>query len=123
MKGVGSGVVKFGLGATVLLIVAVVVIAEVQWSVEDAGGGAPLVQSDPAGLYDMDPWFRRLWVRGCVASGEGATFCRCAIKEYTTRLAPWEFETASVVFYSGGQLAELPEHVRAVVKDVKRKCR
>jgi hypothetical protein len=74
-------------------------------------------------LYDTDPWFRRVWVRGCVASGESAAFCRCAITEYKTRLQPWEFEAAHAVAHSNGRLAELPEHVREVVKDVEQGCR
>jgi hypothetical protein len=81
------------------------------------------VNTDPTALYDTDPWFRKVWVRGCVASGESAAFCRCAITEYTTRLQPYEFEIAHAVAHSGGRLAELPEHVREVVKNVERGCR
>lgn len=83
----------------------------------------PHVNIDPFALYDTDLSFRTLWVRGCVGSGESAAFCRCAITEYLTRLQPWEFETAHAVARSGGQLAELPDHLREVVKDVERECR
>jgi hypothetical protein len=64
-----------------------------------------------------------LWVRGCASSGESIAFCRCAIDEYTTRLRPDEFETASAVAQSGGHISELPANVRDVVKDVERECR
>ena len=123
MKGVPSGVVKVALAVTVLFL-GVVVITEVQWEID---GTPPLAYgdagTDPAGLYDTDPWFRSAWVRGCVGSGESAGFCRCAVTVYTTQLAPWELETASAVARSEGQLAELPEHVRNVVKHVERTCR
>ena len=66
--------------------------------------------TDPAALYDTDPWFRKTWVRGCVASGDSPAVCQCAITEYTTRLQPYEFEIASAVAHSEGSLAELPEH-------------
>ena len=48
--------------------------------------------TDPAALYDTDPWSRKTWVRGCVASGDGPAVCQCAITEYTTRLQPYEYE-------------------------------
>ena len=110
-----------------LVLVAVVIGLAVDAIVlpdsDETGSSALQVNTDPAGLYDTDPWFRKVWVRGCVASGESAAFCRCAITEYTTRLQPYEFETAHVVAHSGGQLAELPDHIREVVEDVERKCR
>jgi len=80
--------------------------------------GLPLVAPSPP-----DASFIKLWVRGCVASGNATAFCRCAIAEYTTELQPWEIETAHAVARGGGQLEELPEHVREVVKDVERECR
>ena len=67
--------------------------------------------------------FISAWVEGCVASGETMTFCRCAIDRYTAQLEPWEFETAAAVVRGGGELAELPEHLRGVVKGVERGCR
>jgi hypothetical protein len=81
------------------------------------------VDTDPAALYDTDPWFRNVWVKGCVASGENAAFCRCAISEYTTRLQPYEFEIAHAVAHGARRLAELPEHVREVIQDVGQGCR
>jgi hypothetical protein len=125
--GLGLGKrVPLGLALAVVIVVSALVL----WGVKDesrstgaALGGMTLVwQHDPARQYDTDPWFRRSWVRGCVASGKSATSCRCAINEYTTRLAPWEFETASAVARGGGGLAELPEHLREVVEDVESKC-
>jgi hypothetical protein len=83
----------------------------------------PQVITDRFAVHDPDQSFRKIWVRGCVASGESRAFCRCAITEYTTRLQPWEIETMHAVAWSGGQLAELPEHVREVVTDVERGCR
>ena len=70
--------------------------------------------------YDSD--FINAWVEGCVASGESRGFCRCAIDEYTARLRPDEFDTASVVAQSGGSVAELPERLRDAVKTVEREC-
>jgi hypothetical protein len=70
--------------------------------------------------YDSD--FINAWVEGCVASGESRGFCRCAIDEYTARLRPDEFETASVVAQSGGSVAELPERLRDAVETVEREC-
>jgi hypothetical protein len=67
--------------------------------------------------------FVTAWVEGCVSSGETRTFCQCAIDVYTARLQPHEFETAAAVARGGGQLAELPEHLREVVKAVERDCR
>jgi hypothetical protein len=74
-------------------------------------------------LQPYDSSFVELWVRGCRGSGESAEFCRCAIDEYTTRLRPDEFETASAISLSGGSIAELPENVRRAVEDVERECR
>jgi hypothetical protein len=93
--------------------------------VKAGDGDAP--PSNPEGRVDLlqpyDSSFVDLWVRGCVSSGDTAAFCRCAIDEYTTRLRPDEFETAAAVAQSGGQLAELPENVREVVRAVERDCR
>ena len=117
--------IKLGHVARVLVVVVIGLAADatVLPNSEDTVPSALQANTDPAALYDTDPWFRKTWVRGCVASGESAAFCRCAINEYTTRLQPYEFEIAHAVAHSGGQLAELPEHVREVVKDVERRCR
>ena len=117
--------IKLGRVALVLVVVVIglAVVAIVLPESDETGSSALQVNTDPTALYDTDPWFRKLWVRGCVASGESTAFCRCAITEYTTRLQPWEFEAAHAVARGGGQLAELPEHVREVVKDVERGCR
>jgi hypothetical protein len=117
--------IKLGHVGRVLVVVVIglAVDATVLPNSEETVSSAVQVNSDPAALYDTDPWFRKVWVRGCVASGESAAFCRCAITEYTTQLQPWEFEAAHAVAHSEGRLAELPEHVREVVKDVERKCR
>jgi hypothetical protein len=106
----------------VAVVIGLVVVAIALPDSDKAGSSALQVNTGPAGLYDTDPWFRKLWVRGCVASDESAAFCRCAITEYTTQLQPYEFEVASVVARREGRLAELPEHVRDVVQDVERKC-
>ena len=92
---------------------------------DETGSDPPRYQmmADSFGEYDTALSFRKIWVRGCVASGDSAAFCRCAITEYMTRLQPWEFEAAHAVAHGGGQLAELPQHVREVVQDVERNCR
>ena len=117
--------IKLGHVARVLVVVVIGLAADatVLPNSEDTVSSALQANTDPAALYDSDPSFRKVWVRGCVASGESAAFCRCAITEYTTRLQPWEIETMHAVAWSGGQLAELPEHVREVVTDVERGCR
>jgi hypothetical protein len=74
-------------------------------------------------LQPYEPSFITLWIEGCVSSGETEGFCECAIDEYTARLEPHEFETAAAVAQSGGRLAELPEHLREVVKAVEHDCR
>jgi hypothetical protein len=74
-----------------------------------------------ASAYDAS--FIDLWVRACSSSGETRSFCQCAIDAYTARLQPHEFETAAAVARGGGTLAELPEHLRHVVKAVERDCR
>jgi hypothetical protein len=107
----------------VVVVIGLAVVAIVLPNSDETGSSAPQVMTDPFALYDTDLSFRKLWVRGCVGSGESAAFCRCAITEYTTRLQPYEFEIASAVAHSEGRLAELPEHVREVVKDVERGCR
>jgi hypothetical protein len=118
---------RIKLGHVALVLVGVVIGLAVGATVlpdSDATGSSALQVQDAASLRDtFDPAFRKVWVRGCVASGDSAAFCRCAITEYTTQLQPWEFEAAHAVAHSGGQLAELPEHVREVVKDVERGCR
>ena len=118
---------RISLGHVALVLVGVVIGLAVGAIVlpdsDETGSSAPQVMTDPFALYDTDPSFRVIWVRGCIGSGESAAFCRCAITEYMTRLQPYEFETASAVAVGGGRLAELPEHVREVVKDVERKCR
>jgi hypothetical protein len=125
MKTLLSRIVNLGhVGRALLLVgIGLVVLAVVLWDSPDTVSATPVIREDPAALYDTDPWFRKVWVRGCVASGESAAFCRCAITEYTTRLQPYEFEIAHAVAHSEGRLAELPEHVREVVKDVERGCR
>ena len=117
--------IKLGHVARVLVVVVIGLAADatVLPNSEDTVSSALQANTDPAALYDTDPWFRKTWVRGCVASGESAAFCRCAITEYTTRLQPYEFEIAHAVAHSEGRLAELPEHVREVVKDVEQGCR
>jgi hypothetical protein len=120
-------VARIRLGHVALVLVGVVIGLAVGAIVlpdsDETGSSAPQVIGDPFALYDTDLSFRTIWVRGCVASGEGAAFCRCAITEYMARLQPWEFEAAHAVAHSDGQLAELPEHVREVVKDVEQGCR
>ena len=117
--------IKLGHVARVLVVVVIGLAADatVLPNSEDTVSSALQANTDPAALYDTDPWFRKTWVRGCVASGESAAFCRCAITQYTTQLQPWEFEAAHAVAHSEGRLAELPEHVREVVKDVEQGCR
>ena len=116
--------IKLGRVVRVLVVVVIglAVDATVLSNSEGTVSSGVQLNSDPAALYDTDPWFRKVWVRGCVASGESVAFCRCAITEYTTRLQPYEFEIAHVVAHSEGRLAELPEHVREVVNDVDRGC-
>ncbi len=116
------------MGHVALVLVVVVIglaaVAIVLPDSDETASSALQVTTDPFALHDtFDPRFRKTWVRGCIASGESAAFCRCAITEYTTQLQPWEFEAAHAVAHSGGQLAELPEHVREVVKDVEQGCR
>jgi len=119
--------VKLRHVALVLVVVAVglPVVAIALADSDETASSALQVNSDPFASYDTDLSFRKLWVRGCVGgSGESAAFCRCAITEYITRLQPWEFETLHAVARSpGGQLAELPDHLREVVKDVEQGCR
>ena len=116
------------MGHVALVLVGVLIGLAVGATVlpdsDEVGSRVVQVNTDPWVLHDtFDPSFRKTWVRGCVASGESAAFCRCAISEYATRLQPWEFEAAHAVAHSGGQLVELPEHVREVVKDVEQGCR
>ena len=119
---------RITLGHVALVLVGVVIGLAVGATVlpdsDETGSSSPQVDANPFALNDtFDASFRKVWVRGCVASGESAAFCRCAITEYTTQLQPWEFEAAHAVAHSEGRLAELPEHVREVVKDVERRCR
>lgn len=121
-------VARIRLGHVALVLVGVVIGLAVGATVlpDSDEMGSRVVQvgtTDPFALYDTDLSFRKLWVRGCVASGESAAFCRCAISEYLTQLQPWEFEAAHAVAHSEGQLAELPKHVREVVQDVEQGCR
>jgi hypothetical protein len=120
-----KALVNLGHMKRLLLVVVtgLAVVATVLPDSDETVSSALQMNADPAALYDTDPWFRKIWVRGCVASGESAAFCRCAITEYTTQLQPYEFEIAHAVAQSEGRLAELPEHVREVVKDVERGCR
>ena len=74
-------------------------------------------------LVPYDSEFIDVWVQGCVGSGESTDFCRCAIKTHTARLRPDEFETASAVALSGGDVSELPKNVRDAVETVERDCR
>jgi hypothetical protein len=114
-----SRVVAVGLMAALLLL-ALAAIGP--WSIgDDAPRSRPHDRVELPVPYDSS--FINSWVRGCVASGWSVAFCRCAMDEYTTRLRPDEFETAAAVANSGGTLAELPEHLRGVVKDVERDCR
>ncbi len=106
----------------VVVVIGLAAVAIVLPDSDETASSGLVVITDPAALYDTDPWFRKTWVRGCVASGDSPAVCHCAITEYTTRLQPYEFEIASAVAHSEGSLAELPEHVREVVKDVERKC-
>jgi hypothetical protein len=118
---------RIRLGRVALVLVGVVIglaVGAIVLPDSDATGSSSLQVQDPSSLRDtFDPAFRKVWVRGCVASGESAAFCRCAITEYTTQLQPWEFEAAHAVAHSEGRLAELPEHVREVVMDVEQGCR
>jgi hypothetical protein len=115
------------LGHVALVLVGVVIglaVATVLPDSDETGSSAAQMMTDTLVLLDIfDPAARKVWVRGCVGSGESAAFCRCAIDEYETQFQPWEFEAAHAVAHSEGQLAELPEHVREVVKDVERRCR
>ncbi len=75
----------------VVLVVVVIGLAAVAIVVPDSdetASSALGVITDPAALYDTDPWFQKTWVRGCVASGDSAAVCQCAITEYTARLQP-----------------------------------
>jgi hypothetical protein len=106
--------------SALLVAIAVVGAAGISRSTNtpEARLEGPIIQTPP--IYD--PQFKSLWVRGCVASGNEVAFCRCAIEEYTKKLRPDEFETASVIALGQGVEAELPQHVREVVEDVERKC-
>jgi hypothetical protein len=55
-------------------VIGLAVVAIVLPDSNETGSSALQVNTDPAALYDTDPWFRKLWVRGCVASGESAAF-------------------------------------------------
>ena len=117
-----SKVVVAGLVAALLLVALAAVGL---WSIgDDAPSGSPDVRVElPYELLQpYESSFINSWVRGCAASGWSLSFCRCAIDEYTTRLRPDEFETMAAVANSYGTLAELPEHLRDVVKDVERDC-
>lgn len=116
MRAVALRAVVAGVVAAVLLVFALA----------NAGDGDPPTSTPEAGvglLQAYESSFVDQWVRGCVASGDTEAFCQCAIDVYTSRLRPDEFETASAIAHSGGQLAELPENVRDVVATVERGCR
>lgn len=103
----------------VLLIAGLLLVYELVSSADTPTSEGTTVEL----LQGYDSAFVEAWVRGCIGSGESAAFCRCAIDEYTNRLRPDEFETASAVSISGGGLSELPENVRAAVEAVERECR
>jgi hypothetical protein len=116
MRAVALVAVAAGVGAGLLLVLALA----------NAGDGDPSTRTPEVGIelpQPYEPSFVDLWVRGCVSSGETRAFCRCAIDVYTRRLRPDEFETASAIAHSGGELAELPENVRGAVETVERDCR
>jgi ABC-type cobalt transport system substrate-binding protein len=58
----------------VVIVIGLAVVAIVLPDSDETGSSAHQVNTDPAALHDTDPWFRKLWVRGCVASGESAAF-------------------------------------------------
>jgi hypothetical protein len=116
MRAVARVAVAAGLVMGVVVLLAFVRAGNEDDQASEADGRLELVQH-------YDSAFVARWVQGCVGSGESAGFCRCAIDVYTSRLRPDEFETASAVAQSGGQLAELPENVRAAVEAVERDCR
>lgn len=105
--------VAAGLIAAFLFVLTVVVDT-------DAPGNPSEMRIQLLQTYDTS--FVNAWVRGCVGSGESSAFCRCAIDVYTSRLLPYEFETATAIAHSGGPLAELPENIRNAVKTVERGC-
>jgi hypothetical protein len=116
MRAVALVAVVTGLVAGLLLVLALA----------NAGDRGPPTNTPEAGIELLQPYepsFVDLWVRGCVSSGDAETFCQCAIDVYTSRLRPDEFETASAIAQSGGQLAELPANVRDAVETVERDCR
>jgi hypothetical protein len=119
MRAVALGVVGVGL-AGLLLWLGV------------GGVGSPTRESTPRsppkrleyGYHPRDyVSFPKVWVRGCVGTGETVAYCQCAIDKYMGRLHAWELNTASAIARSGGTLAELPKHTRKVVKHVERTCR
>ena len=105
-----------GLVAALLLAIGLVDAGK-----DSAPTSSPEGRVEVLQLYDSS--FINLWVRGCVSSGDTEAFCRCAIDEYTNRLRPDEFETASAIARGDGQLAELPENLRDAVTAVERDCR
>jgi len=115
MRAVLLTAVAAGLAIGLLLLVGLVSLGN---------GNAPTTSADRVELLQpYESSFVNLWVRGCISSGETRSFCQCAIDAYTPRLRPHEFETAAAVAQGGGRLAELPEHLREVVKAVERDCR
>jgi hypothetical protein len=116
MRAVARVAVAAGLVIGVFVLLALVKAGNEDDRVSQANGRLELVQQ-------YDSAFIIQWVQGCTGSGESEAFCRCAIDEYTRRLRPDEFETASAVAQGGGQLAELPENMRAAVEVVERDCR
>jgi hypothetical protein len=108
------GVVAVAVVAVALLVYALVGSTDASRSERDV---------TVALLQPYESSFVKLWVRGCVASGNSVAFCRCAIDKYTRRLRPDEFETASAVAQSGGRVSELPDNLRTAVETVERDCR
>jgi hypothetical protein len=112
--------------ALVAVVAGLVAGLLLAFALANAGDGDPPTRTPVAGAELLQPYessFVDLWVRGCVSSGDPEAFCHCAIAVYTSRLRPDEFETASAIAQSGGQLAELPENVRDAVETVERDCR
>jgi hypothetical protein len=119
MRALALGVVAVGLAGSLLWFG----VSGVGSSTSESTPGVSLSGVD-AGYYARGLGsFPTVWVRGCVGTGETVAFCQCAIRRYTSRLRPWELDTASAIARSGGTLAELPEHTREVVQDVERTCR
>jgi hypothetical protein len=119
MRAVALGVVAVGLAGFLLWFG----VSGVGSSTRESTPRSPPNRVDD-GYHPRDfVSFPKVWVRGCVGTGETVAFCECAIRRYMGRLRPWELDTASAIARSGGTLAELPEHTREVVQSVERTCR